>query len=92
MNKWDEVANFTCYIKLIMAKGGRFTMSDDSHSVEQVGLNYHRVLEYIQNIGLEQIHYLEKLPMAQMAINMLDACIVRTLSLDELRSQRFWQL
>lgn len=75
-----------------MAKGGRFTMSDDSHAVEQVGLNYHKVLEYIQNIGLEQVHYLEKLPMGEMAINVLDACAVRTLDLEELRSQRFWQL
>lgn len=84
--------SFLYSIQLIMSKGGRFTLSDDSHAVDHVGLNYQQVLTYIQDIGLQQIHYLEKLPMGEIGINVLDACAVRTLSLDELRNQIFWQL
>jgi histidinol-phosphatase (PHP family) len=35
-----------------MEKGGRFVLSDDSHGVGQVGLNYHRLFKYIQALSL----------------------------------------
>jgi len=38
---------------------GRFCLSDDSHSVAQVGLNYHKVLEYIKVLKLQKIYYLD---------------------------------
>ncbi|KAI5837966.1 polymerase/histidinol phosphatase-like protein [Morchella snyderi] len=78
--------------EIIIAKGGRFTLSDDSHAVDQVGLNYHRVLDYVEEIGLKEVHYLMKLPMGQTRINVLDACVVKTLTLEELKTHQFWQL
>jgi len=75
-----------------MESGGRFTISDDSHCVSQVGLNYNRLLGYIREIGLQEVHYLEKLPMGEMAVNVLDACAVRSMTVDELAQQRFWNL
>jgi len=75
-----------------MAGGGRFTISDDSHCVSQVGLNYGRLLGYIRDIGLQEVHYLEKLPMGEMAINVLDACAVRSMTVDQLAQERFWEL
>ncbi|KAI5777805.1 polymerase/histidinol phosphatase-like protein [Geopyxis carbonaria] len=78
--------------KVFMELGGRFTLSDDSHGVEQIGQNYYRVLEYIHEIGLGEIHYLEKLPMGEIATNVLDACAVRTMSVEDLKKEVFWQL
>lgn len=66
-------------------------MSDDSHAVEHVGLGYRQVLAYIDKLNLKEIHYLEKLPMGEIAVNVLDACAVRSLSLDELRREKFWE-
>ncbi|KAG0130125.1 polymerase/histidinol phosphatase-like protein [Tuber indicum] len=89
---WDEPYPRRDLAQLVMANGGRFTISDDSHCASQVGLNYNRLLGYIRDIGLQEVHYLEKLPMGEMAVDVLDACAVRRLTIDELTQQRFWQL
>lgn len=78
------------YRQLIMSYGGRFTISDDSHGIEQVGLNYERVLTYIESLGLGELHYLERLPMGQLAINCLGPCKVRSISVVELRNEPFY--
>lgn len=72
--------------------GGRFTLSDDAHSVAQVGLNYLRVVQYAQSLGITELHYLEKLPMGEMAVDVLDACAVRCVRLDDLANEPFWEL
>lgn len=41
--------------------GGKFTLSDDSHGVAQVGLNFERVKTYLEDVGVETLWYLEKL-------------------------------
>ncbi|KAF2145200.1 uncharacterized protein K452DRAFT_324926 [Aplosporella prunicola CBS 121167] len=38
--------------------GGRFTLSDDSHTVEHVATNYHRLPEFLARVGIRDIHYL----------------------------------
>ncbi|ONH67354.1 Histidinol-phosphatase [Cyberlindnera fabianii] len=39
---------------------GRFCFSDDSHAIAQVGLNYHKVLKYIdEDLKLDNIYYLD---------------------------------
>jgi len=40
--------------------GGKFTLSDDSHGVAQVGLNFQRVKAYLEDIGVETLWYLER--------------------------------
>lgn len=40
------------------AMGGRFTLSDDSHGVGQIGLNYRRVRECIEEAGIVDLCYL----------------------------------
>lgn len=37
--------------------GGGFVLSDDCHSVEQVGLNYHRVFEATKKAGITELFY-----------------------------------
>ena len=34
-------------------------LSDDSHGVAQVGLNYHRMFEYMHDLGIKQYHHVE---------------------------------
>lgn len=40
--------------------GGCFTLSDDSHGLPQVGLNFSRSLSYLQTVGVTRLHYLER--------------------------------
>lgn len=39
--------------------GGRFTLSDDSHSVGQVGLNFARVMESVKRAGITHLVFME---------------------------------
>ena len=48
--------------KAFLAMGGRFTLSDDSHGIEQVGLNYGRVLEAVERAGVEELWHVALLP------------------------------
>ena len=34
-------------------------LSDDSHGVTQVGLNYSRMLRYIRDLGISNYHHVE---------------------------------
>lgn len=74
----------------MIEKGARFCLSDDSHSVEQMGLNYHIVIPYLESLGVERVHYLEKLPMGQMAVDMLGSLKVSSVSIVELKKSLFW--
>jgi HisJ family histidinol phosphate phosphatase len=40
--------------------GGRFTFSDDSHGIAQVGTNYWRGLEYLESLGVVEVWTLER--------------------------------
>lgn len=43
----------------IIKYGGKFCLSDDSHAYTQVGLNYHKVWEYVQELELGSIYHLD---------------------------------
>jgi histidinol-phosphatase (PHP family) len=43
---------------MFLRLGGAFVMSDDSHGIDQIGTNYARLLTFIQNAGIEEIHYI----------------------------------
>lgn len=75
---------------MIMEKGGRFCLSDDAHSVEQVGLNFHVVLQYIESLGIEELCYLEKLPMGQIAVDVLGGLKVYKQNIEEFKQEPFW--
>ncbi|KAI1142012.1 histidinol-phosphatase [Hypoxylon sp. FL0543] len=42
--------------------GGRFTLSDDSHGIAQVGTNYARALEYLDSLGVISVWTLRRDP------------------------------
>ncbi|EST09610.1 PHP, C-terminal [Kalmanozyma brasiliensis GHG001] len=47
-------------LDLIVGMQGRLCLSDDSHGVQAVGLNYLRLRDYLVEAGVETIWYLEK--------------------------------
>lgn len=45
---------------LIKQLGGKFCLSDDSHAYAQVGLNYHKVWEYVKStLQLDSVYHLD---------------------------------
>ncbi|KAJ5807075.1 Histidinol-phosphatase [Penicillium riverlandense] len=76
-----------------VARGGRFCLSDDSHGVDQVGLNFHRVLDFLDKAGISSLHYLTLSEPSAAAT--VDARFPRTqtasVSIDELKDMAFWK-
>lgn len=44
---------------IIKHGGARFCLSDDAHSLAQVGLNYDKTLAYVKSLGLERLYFLD---------------------------------
>ncbi|KAJ2760938.1 hypothetical protein H4S06_001469 [Coemansia sp. BCRC 34490] len=42
----------------ILQKGGRVTISDDSHGAQDVGMHYDRLHAYLREMGVRDVHYL----------------------------------
>jgi len=40
--------------------GGRLTLSDDSHGIEQVGTNFKRAVEYLETLRVKDLYYLDR--------------------------------
>ncbi|KAG5918948.1 hypothetical protein E4U42_006691, partial [Claviceps africana] len=43
-----------------IARGGRFTLSDDSHAVAHVATNYARGIAYLASLGVDAVWTLER--------------------------------
>ena len=46
--------------QIIHRHNGRFTLSDDSHGPHAVGLNYHRLPEYLQAVAISELWFLQR--------------------------------
>jgi histidinol-phosphatase (PHP family) len=57
---------------------GKFTLSDDSHGVVQVGTNYLRMLDYLDNLGVEEVWTFEKVEGKELIEKMVTLKEVRT--------------
>ena len=44
----------------IVARGGAFTLSDDSHGIKQVGTNYGQCVSFAEKAGITSIVFLEE--------------------------------
>jgi histidinol-phosphatase (PHP family) len=47
-------------LQIFLSIGGRFTLSDDAHAIEQVGLNYAKVFKAIAAAGIIELSFLKK--------------------------------
>lgn len=78
--------------KEFQSLGGRFTLSDDSHGVEQVGLNYRRALDCIKEAGIEELYYLGPAEDAAEAPDQRFPSVKwQSISVEELESHAFWK-
>ncbi|KZF22333.1 histidinol-phosphatase [Xylona heveae TC161] len=72
-----------------LEREGRFALSDDSHSVEQIGLNYHLVLPFLEGAGIKTIHYLSRRSANSVSKHEASAS-VSELSTEDLKTLPFW--
>jgi histidinol-phosphatase (PHP family) len=56
-----------------------------------MGLNYHVVIPYLESLKVERVYYLEKLPMGQVAVDMLGVLKVSSVAIKDLRKSKFWE-
>ncbi|KAG8904869.1 histidinolphosphatase [Tulasnella sp. 403] len=47
-------------LKLILSRGGRIVLSDDSHGPQAVGGNYRRLFDYLVGVDVKELWYLER--------------------------------
>lgn len=69
-------------------------MSDDSHGLDQVGLNYHRVLDFIEKTGIATLYYLDLRAEGetQPAVDSrFPHTLIKSVSVDEMKSMSFWK-
>ncbi|KAK9463547.1 polymerase/histidinol phosphatase-like protein [Lipomyces oligophaga] len=79
---WTEPYPRSDIVKLILEKGGKFCFSDDSHGLAQIGLNFHKVFEYIISMGITEIYYLD--------LDSSGNTIVKADEVERLKSDSFW--
>ncbi|KAM6501045.1 polymerase/histidinol phosphatase-like protein [Amanita muscaria] len=58
--RWDTPYPGKDVIELIYQEGGHLTISDDSHSPHDVGVNYDRVRHYLESVGIKELWYLKE--------------------------------
>lgn len=61
-------------------------MSDDSHGVAQVGLNFSRVKKYLEDVGVETLWYLERVDGGSVADGAL---ALKSIALSELQVEAY---
>lgn len=78
--------------KRFVELGGRFTLSDDSHGVEQVGLNYGRVMDAVKKAGIRELVYLA--PAQGDGVKALDErfphVVWASVKVADLEGHKFW--
>jgi histidinol-phosphatase (PHP family) len=66
-------------------KGGRFALSDDSHATSQVGLNFQKVLSFLESTGIDKVYHF-----TSKTDNSFDTSSVKSVSLDQLKKHKFF--
>ncbi|KAK9466360.1 polymerase/histidinol phosphatase-like protein [Lipomyces arxii] len=56
---WSEPYPRADICKIILANGGKFCLSDDSHGIAQVGLNYNKVMKAVDDRGITELSYID---------------------------------
>ncbi|KAK7203310.1 Polymerase/histidinol phosphatase-like protein [Myxozyma melibiosi] len=79
---WSEPYPRSDVVQLIMQKGGRFCLSDDSHGLAQVGLNFHKVVKHVSQLGLRELYYLD--------LDDSGEAVVRKDEVEKLMTDPFW--
>jgi histidinol-phosphatase (PHP family) len=80
-----------------LALGGRLCLSDDSHGVDQVSLNFHRVLEFLDRLGVDKLHYLSLVgeeggDLSAAPDKRFPRTRVAAVSMEEVKQMAFWKV
>ncbi|WEW59349.1 histidinol-phosphatase [Emydomyces testavorans] len=80
--------------KEFLVRSGRFCLSDDSHGVHQVALNYSRVRDFLGDAGISTVHYLKYEPDSPTSVldDRFPTMRVHSVSLEDLKKEPFWEL
>ena len=72
--------------------GGKFVVSDDSHGVDQVGLNYHKLLPFLEEVGIEEVCFLGHTEERQERPHdaRFSNLVIEAISVDALKRHPFW--
>lgn len=54
---WETAYPKPDIFKHMVERGVKFCLSDDSHKADQIGLNYHKVLKYLQDFKVASLWY-----------------------------------
>ena len=73
-----------------LKRGGRFCLSDDSHGVDQVGLNFHRIPAFLDAAGITTLHYLELSDGFSFVDSRFPHTQIRSVPVDELKKMSCW--
>lgn len=57
-----SIMNDRSHPQKYLSLGGKFTLSDDSHAIDQVGTNYPRALTYLESLGVTHLWTFERVP------------------------------
>lgn len=68
--------------KMYLAKHGQFTISDDCHSIDQIGAKYGQLVKFAADTGIQTFQYLNRSPSLNTSF--------RTISVTELGNHEFF--
>ena len=75
-------------LQIIQRHNGRFTLSDDSHGPHAVGLNYHRLPEYLQAVAISELWFLQRSNTTNVAGRTIQAAAAKVNG--EWLDHKFW--
>ncbi|CZS97766.1 hypothetical protein WAI453_008821 [Rhynchosporium graminicola] len=55
----EEPYPMRCICEEFLKMGGRLTLSDDSHGIEQVGTNFERAIPYLESLDVQELYTLQ---------------------------------
>ena len=76
-------------LQIIQRNNGRFTLSDDSHGPHAVGLNYHRLPEYLQAMAISELWFLQGSKVRNVAGRTVQAAAAKVSG--EWLEHEFWR-
>ncbi|ODV93731.1 hypothetical protein PACTADRAFT_4634 [Pachysolen tannophilus NRRL Y-2460] len=79
---WDTPYPQRDIVKVALELNAKFCLSDDSHGIRQVALNYGKVLNYCKEMKINTLYYLD--------LNENNQVFVNSISLDEAQRHPFW--
>jgi len=73
---------FKDILQYIISQNSKITLGDDSHDPSQVGLHYDKLYNYLKEMNIKKIYYLERNPETSEVIEK---------SIDNIQDKSYWK-